>query len=299
MNNFYASVECMLDPSLKKYPVAVCGSVEERHGIVLAKNYKAKAFNVQTGDAVWQAKEKCKDLVIDTMKKVIRTEELEANVLRQGLMNNPDPNVSPFQRSVRYEDEIFEKQERAKAEEARRAKEEAARKEEKKIQDAKDAVVGEKFDKALSEAEKNAPQIELPQDMGRKAGPKLTTALDEAKKAYENALESGNAKEADLYRHRRHHGEHRWQAGRQGADGEGAQGQGGAEEYAAQRRQRAAAKPEQRAAKPEQRPCDKKSAKKINRSRPSWAARCNGHGKKHTPGVLFADFSAWTKTIFW
>ncbi len=64
MNNFYASVECMLDPALKKYPVAVCGSVEERHGIVLAKNYKAKAFHVQTGDAVWQAKQKCKDLVI-------------------------------------------------------------------------------------------------------------------------------------------------------------------------------------------------------------------------------------------
>ena len=52
MNNFYASVECMLDPALREYPVAVCGSVEERHGIVLAKNYKAKAFNVQTGDAV-------------------------------------------------------------------------------------------------------------------------------------------------------------------------------------------------------------------------------------------------------
>lgn len=32
MNNFYASVECMLDPALRKYPVAVCGSVEERHG---------------------------------------------------------------------------------------------------------------------------------------------------------------------------------------------------------------------------------------------------------------------------
>lgn len=31
---------------------------------MLAKNYKAKAFNIQTGDAVWQAKEKCKDLVI-------------------------------------------------------------------------------------------------------------------------------------------------------------------------------------------------------------------------------------------
>ena len=62
MNNFYASVECMLDPTLKKYPIAVCGSVEERHGIVLAKNYKAKAFDVKTGDAVWQAKQKCKDL---------------------------------------------------------------------------------------------------------------------------------------------------------------------------------------------------------------------------------------------
>ena len=64
MNNFYASVECMLDPSLRKYPVAVCGSVEERHGIVLAKNYAAKAFDVKTGDAVWQAKQKCKDLVV-------------------------------------------------------------------------------------------------------------------------------------------------------------------------------------------------------------------------------------------
>ena len=64
MNNFYASVECMLDPSLKQYSIAVCGSVEKRHGIVLAKNYKAKAFDVKAGDAVWQAKQKCKDLVI-------------------------------------------------------------------------------------------------------------------------------------------------------------------------------------------------------------------------------------------
>ena len=64
MNNFYASVECMLDPSLKEYPIAVCGSQEERHGIVLAKNYKAKAFNVQTGDVIWEAKKKCPNLVV-------------------------------------------------------------------------------------------------------------------------------------------------------------------------------------------------------------------------------------------
>lgn len=64
MNNFYASVECMLNPSLKGKPVAVCGSVEERHGIVLAKNYPAKAYGVQTGEAVWQAQQKCPGLVI-------------------------------------------------------------------------------------------------------------------------------------------------------------------------------------------------------------------------------------------
>ena len=64
MNNFYASVECMLDPSLKAYPIAVCGSQEDRHGIVLAKNYAAKAYGVSTGEAIWQAQQKCKDLVI-------------------------------------------------------------------------------------------------------------------------------------------------------------------------------------------------------------------------------------------
>lgn len=64
MNNFYASVECVLDPSIKDKPVAVCGSAKERHGIVLARNYKAKDYGVKTGDTVWQAQAKCKDLVV-------------------------------------------------------------------------------------------------------------------------------------------------------------------------------------------------------------------------------------------
>lgn len=42
LNNFFASVECFFAPELKKVPVAVCGSKEERHGIVLAKNELAK-----------------------------------------------------------------------------------------------------------------------------------------------------------------------------------------------------------------------------------------------------------------
>lgn len=63
LNNFYASVECMLNPELKKYPVAVCGRVEERHGIVLAKNYSAKACGVRTGESIFEAKLKCPTLV--------------------------------------------------------------------------------------------------------------------------------------------------------------------------------------------------------------------------------------------
>lgn len=63
MNNFYASVECLLDPSLAGRRVAVCGSAEERHGIVLAKNEAAKKCGVSTGEPIWQAKRKCPDLV--------------------------------------------------------------------------------------------------------------------------------------------------------------------------------------------------------------------------------------------
>lgn len=64
LNNFYASVECMLNPELAKHPVAVCGRAEERHGIVLAKNYAAKACGVKTGEAIWEARGKCPELVI-------------------------------------------------------------------------------------------------------------------------------------------------------------------------------------------------------------------------------------------
>lgn len=63
LNNFYASVECMLDPTLRGKPVAVCGSIEERHGIVLAKNYEAKAYGIQTGETVVEAFRKCPMLI--------------------------------------------------------------------------------------------------------------------------------------------------------------------------------------------------------------------------------------------
>ena len=62
-NAFYASVECLYDPSIRDKPVAVCGDVEARHGIVLTKNQIAKRYGINTGDAIWQAREKCPDLV--------------------------------------------------------------------------------------------------------------------------------------------------------------------------------------------------------------------------------------------
>lgn len=63
-NCFYASVEMVLNPSLAGKAVAVCGSTENRHGIVLAKSEKAKRAGVKTGMANWQARECCKDLIV-------------------------------------------------------------------------------------------------------------------------------------------------------------------------------------------------------------------------------------------
>jgi DNA polymerase-4 len=63
MNNFYASVECLYNPSLRDKPVAVGGDPEQRHGIVLAKNYIAKRYGVKTGEALWEARQKCPDII--------------------------------------------------------------------------------------------------------------------------------------------------------------------------------------------------------------------------------------------
>ena len=63
LNNFYASVECLYHPEYRGKPLAVLGDPEARHGIVLAKNYEAKAYGVQTGDPMWMAQKKCPDIV--------------------------------------------------------------------------------------------------------------------------------------------------------------------------------------------------------------------------------------------
>jgi DNA polymerase IV len=57
LDAFYASVEQLLDPSLRGKPVAVGG------GVVLAASYEAKAFGVSSGMSGFRARELCPNLI--------------------------------------------------------------------------------------------------------------------------------------------------------------------------------------------------------------------------------------------
>jgi DNA polymerase-4 len=57
LDAFYASVEQLLDPSLRGKPVAVGG------GVVLAASYEAKAFGVASGMSGFRARELCPQLI--------------------------------------------------------------------------------------------------------------------------------------------------------------------------------------------------------------------------------------------
>ena len=62
LNNFYASVEAVHNPHYRVVPMAVCGEIELRHGIVLAKNELAKKMGVKTGDTIHEARAKCPNI---------------------------------------------------------------------------------------------------------------------------------------------------------------------------------------------------------------------------------------------
>ena len=63
LNNFFASAALTQNVTLKNMPVAICGDTEMRHGIVLAKNDLAKRCGVKTAETVWEAKNKCPNLI--------------------------------------------------------------------------------------------------------------------------------------------------------------------------------------------------------------------------------------------
>ena len=63
-NKFFASVECLHRPEIREFPVAVGGSEEKRHGIILTANQIAAARGVKTAMPIWQAQSRCPDLKI-------------------------------------------------------------------------------------------------------------------------------------------------------------------------------------------------------------------------------------------
>nr|WP_320026066.1 hypothetical protein [uncultured Acetobacterium sp.] len=68
-----------------------CG--QHRHGIILAKNVKAKKAGVKTGEALWQARSKCPDLVIvpPNYERYLRYSKLSRKIY-----NRYSDQVEPF-----------------------------------------------------------------------------------------------------------------------------------------------------------------------------------------------------------
>ena len=64
LNCFFAGAEMSCDPSLRGKPIAVVGDPERRHGIILTKSYEAARCGVSTGQAIWQARQLCPELIL-------------------------------------------------------------------------------------------------------------------------------------------------------------------------------------------------------------------------------------------
>jgi len=110
LNNFFASVECIDEPEYKDKPFAVCGSAEDRHGIVLAKNEIAKKLGITTGMTIARAKKLCKDLItcesnfdkyLFYSKKVRNiyeeyTDKVESFGIDEAWLDISDTKYSPF-----------------------------------------------------------------------------------------------------------------------------------------------------------------------------------------------------------
>ena len=93
MNNCYASIEMLHHPKLRGHPVAVGGSVEQRHGIILARNYEARPYGVKVGQALWEARQICPGLIIvpPDYDKYLRFSRLF-----RAILSAYSPQVEPF-----------------------------------------------------------------------------------------------------------------------------------------------------------------------------------------------------------
>ena len=93
LNGFYAGVECLYRPEIRDKPVAVSGDAANRHGIILAKNEIAKRFGIKTGEAIWQARQKCPQLVVLTADYA---RYLRYSCLTRQILQDFSDQVEPF-----------------------------------------------------------------------------------------------------------------------------------------------------------------------------------------------------------
>lgn len=63
LNSYFASVEQQLNPALRGRPIAVA-PVDTDATSAIAASYEAKAFGIRTGTPIWEAKAKCRDLIV-------------------------------------------------------------------------------------------------------------------------------------------------------------------------------------------------------------------------------------------
>ena len=60
----YRKLVLQEETDLREVPSVVAGDKESRHSIILAKSTPAKKYGIQTGEPLFQALEKCPDLVV-------------------------------------------------------------------------------------------------------------------------------------------------------------------------------------------------------------------------------------------
>ncbi|MDE2041706.1 MAG: type VI secretion protein ImpB, partial [Alphaproteobacteria bacterium] len=63
LNSYFASVEQQLNPRLRGRPVVV-SPIDTDTTCAIAASYEAKARGIRTGTPIWEAKQRCHDLVI-------------------------------------------------------------------------------------------------------------------------------------------------------------------------------------------------------------------------------------------
>ena len=63
LNSYFASVEQQLDPALRGRPIVVA-PVDADTTVAIAASVQAKRFGISTGTPVWEAKQKCRDVLI-------------------------------------------------------------------------------------------------------------------------------------------------------------------------------------------------------------------------------------------